>query len=177
MDTQELSEAKKFFSLPASRPLALRIGGQSRFFIVDPITRKRYEFSWRQYQLLRFYTPERTLEEACELSEMPVDKAKRFLASKKFRNWVALQQNMAIQAKEWKSRDRWWAIGGHHLESGIEMTDTQKLVWKEFGERIEIKPSRNGEKAGVQNITINISKEDLEDVRKHEEILEARVVS
>ena len=57
------------------------------------------------------------------------------------------------------------------------MTDTQKLVWKEFGERIEIKPSRNGEKAGVQNITINISKEDLEDVRKHEEILEARVVS
>lgn len=126
-------------------------------YVLDPfvLSEGHCRFSWRQYRFANSYRKSLDLLSACEESGLTREQAIRFLRRPEVRQWMDDRLQMQETKRSWSAEGRWWTEGDRMFRQ--EAVPKHRLhIWHEFGERLEVKPSKNSEPPGTP-ITINIS--------------------
>ena len=134
--------------------------------------RRIVHFSARQFRFLNAYRLEVPMAEAALKAGLTIKQAEYFLKRESTKSWLADRARMTYIKNEWNGSDKWWDEG-HKVMEGKAWTKAQLEVWKEFGDRIVPKQSRNSE--SHTKIEINIDPAALKEARIREEAIEARL--
>ena len=114
------------------------------------------QFKRKHLLFLNAWKENTPLEKAANDANLTVAQARRFLARKDVRAWLAdLSQEAAIK-RDWDRPEKWYAKG-NELLSQTEVPDHVIKVWQEFGDRAVPKPSRNAPSDRAPQIQININ--------------------
>jgi len=134
-------------------------------------------FTWKQYRFVNVYRKTLDLDKACLESKYPRSAALRFLKRRDVVAWMSDRSEMELVKRSWDAEGRWWVEGDKMFKAPT--VPRHKLeVWKEFGDRLEVKPGRNAvdDLTGRQTI-INISPDAISAIRERERVVEAEIVN
>lgn len=140
-------------------------------FIFQPSLVK---FSRRQYLFLQSYRLGTSFTDACTKADMAPDEAERFLKKPATVSWLKDRVEQDHIRNEWAEPSKWWAKGQEFLEND-DIPKHKVDVWKEFGDRVVPKQSRNAE-SGTTKIEITIDPGAIERSKERRASIEAQIV-
>jgi hypothetical protein len=176
-DAYELREEAKALMKKDDGAPGIVVGNQvlEELTFCDDEAKKVIKFTTRQYRFLNAYKLHIPLAEAAHKAGMTPEQAERFLSTP---NAIAWLQDMALKnhiKHEWEEPGKWYAVGEEYRNTNF--VPKHKIdVWKEFGDRVCPKVSRNAEQNGNTSITININPEALEKSKVRRATIEAEIV-
>lgn len=133
------------------------------------------KFSWRQYRFANIFRRTLDLDKAAEESGMARDSALRFLRRPDIQRWLDDRAKMQDTKRTWNAEGRWWAEGDRMFQ--MEKMPKHKLeIWREFGDRLEVKPGRNIDMVR-DAVQINISADVISSIRERERAVEAEIIN
>lgn len=146
-------------------------------YVIDPLVMSdgTCTFSWRQYRFANTYRRTLDLEAACAESGLMRDAAIRFLRKPDVKAWLDDRAKMQETKQSWSAEGRWW-FEGEKMYKQEKVAKHKTEIWREFGDRLEVKPGRLGDitKDAVQ---INISADVISSIRERERSVEAEIVN
>jgi hypothetical protein len=118
-----------------------------------------------------------SFEEACQRAKMTREQALHFLRRKDVREWLDNKAREASIQLEWNRPEKWYALADKWIRAPIEEKPTKADVeiWKEIGDRVVPKPSRNSEPEGPK-VTINIDMNAAKEALLRQNAIEAQIV-
>lgn len=146
-------------------------------YVIDPLVMSdaTCTFSWRQYRFANMYRKTLDLEASCAESGMLRDAAIRFLRKPQVRAWLDDRAKMQETKQTWSAEGRWW-FEGEKMYRAEKVPKHRTEIWREFGDRLEVKPGRIGELT-KDSVQINISADVISSIKERERSVEAEIVN
>jgi hypothetical protein len=99
-------------------------------------------WSRRQYLFAQSYRKSHDVEASAKEAGITVEAANRFLDKEDVKAWMTDKRMKEAVREKWEAPEEWYAEGQKLYEQ--EMVPKHRLeIWKEFGDRAAVKPSRN----------------------------------
>lgn len=132
-------------------------------------------FTNAQYRFLHAYRLEIPIEDAASKSGLTVQQAERFLAKPKTIEWLKDRALKDHIKREWEEPGKWYQVG-EEMRNKEEVPKHQVDIWKEFGDRVCPKTSRNADSGNTTRIEISIDPGAHERSLQRRAAIEAQIV-
>lgn len=134
----------------------------------------------KQLEFLYLYGAEGlSFAEAASKSGMTVEQASRFWKRADVQAWLAdMAAEVAVQVEWQRKPAKWWALGQKWMEAPKHLKPVKSdiEIWKEFGDRVVPKPSRNGERESGAKIEIHIDGTVLDYFKGRQKAIDGEIV-
>lgn len=131
----------------------------------------------RQLTLLQALKEGLSVQDAALKAELTEEQAVRFLKKKDVQAWLRNKAEEEAVLRDW-TPEKWFALGQKWLDGDdSHRVPKHKIeVWRELGDRVVPKPSRNDEKDLKPVIEINIDPEAINRAFERQQSIEAQIV-
>jgi hypothetical protein len=175
------SQIRELVNDPARKCFIKKDTAYLPFIYVDPknspIDRQIIPANRKQLTFLYHLQSSLDLEESAKKADMTVEEAERFLDKPGIKAWLENKAEQAALISDW-TPGKWFQLGQKFLDAPeeVEIPRAKIEVWKEFGDRVMPKVSRNSDREGSANVVINISGDAVREAFSRKAAIDAQII-
>jgi hypothetical protein len=128
----------------------------------------------RQYLFAQSYRKTHDVDVSAKEAGISVEAAKRFLDREDVKAWMTSKRMKDAVREKWEAPEEWYAEG-QKLYNEPEVPKHRLEIWKEFGARAAVKPSRNEPGSNQPKIEIHIDSGAVQRCLEKQKAIDAEI--